>query len=173
MSGALLGDDDVFGASLGGFNALFLAAFDERVSVASTALVGGSLPHVLVNSNEPRIEKSVANVKEELSFDDEQLQDYLAGEIETDTLTVAPHMNADRILMVLANRDKAVPYDSQLKLHEAMGRPQAITLPTGHYTAAAYIFYLRSRVREFFDQKLAEDSPYGTAVIESDFCVDE
>ena len=160
----------VFGASLGAFNALFLAALDERVSVASIALAGGSLPYVLVNSNEPRIEKAVAGVKEELSFDDEQLGEYLAEEIVTDTLLVAPHMHADRVLMVLAKRDKAVPYDSQLNLHDAMGRPQAITLPTGHYTAAAYIFYLRSRVLEFFNQKLADQTSYGTAAIAKDYC---
>ena len=160
----------VFGASLGAFNALYLAALDERVSVASTALVGGSLPYVLLNSNEPRIERSVASVKEELSFDDEQLGEYLTEEIVTDTLLVAPHMHADRVLMVLAKRDKAVPYDSQLNLHDAMGRPQAITLPTGHYTAAAYIFYLRSQVLKFFNQKLADEVSYGTAAIEGDHC---
>jgi len=160
----------VFGVSLGAFNALFLAALDERVNVASIALAGGSLPQVLLNSDEPRIERSVASVKEELSLSDEQLRDYLTEEIVTDTLFVAPHMHADRILMVLAKRDKTVPYDSQLKLYDAMGRPQAITLPTGHYTAAAYIIYVRSRLLKFFNQKLTEEVPYGTAVIKDDYC---
>ena len=154
----------VFGPSLGGFNALFLAAIDERVSVVSPALVGGSLPHVLVTSEERRIKEAVAGAKAELSMDDEQLTKYLTDNIETDTLMIAPHINADRVLMVLAKYDKAVPYDSQLNIREAMGQPQAITLPTGHKTAAAYLFYLRSRVLKFFDRKLAEPREYGTAV---------
>ena len=160
----------VFGASLGGFNALYLSALDERVSVASIALVGGSLSDVLVNSSERRILEAVTEVKKELSLDDEQLMAYLDERIETDTLSIAPHVNADRILMVLAKRDKSVPYTSQLELYEAMGRPEAITLPTGHATTAAYIFYLRSRILRFFDRKLAEPSSSGTAIVSPQGC---
>jgi dienelactone hydrolase len=160
----------VFGASLGGFNALFLAAMDERVSVVSPALVGGSLPDVLVASNERRIVEATETLKTRLSMDDEQLREYLAERIETDTLTVAPHINADRVLMVLTRYDKTVPYDNQLRLRDAMGRPEAITLPTGHISAAAYLFYLRSRVLKFFDRKLSERDGRGTAAIRVDSC---
>ncbi len=160
----------VFGASLGGFNALYLAALDKRVNVASIALVGGSLPYVLLNSNERRIVEAVTGVKNELSFNDEQLMEYLTDKIVTDTLAIAPHVNAERILMILAKFDKTVPYASQLELYEKMGRPQAITLPTGHITAAAYIFYLRSRVSEFFEQKLSAAAKSGTAAISPDYC---
>jgi len=160
----------VFGASLGGFNALFLAAFDARVSVVSPALVGGGLPYVLVSSNERRIKEAVDGVKAELSLDDEQLLRYLEQNIKTDTLSAAPHLNADRVLMVLARFDKAVPYDSQLLLREAIGYPEAVTLPTGHITAAAYLFYLRSRVLKFFDSKLAEENAGGTASITANSC---
>ncbi|MDH4049838.1 MAG: dienelactone hydrolase family protein [Gammaproteobacteria bacterium] len=160
----------VFGASLGGFNALYLSALDERVDVAAIALVGGSLSDVLVNSKERRIVEAVTAVKKELSLDDEQLAAYLDERIETDTLTIAPHVNADRILMVLAKRDKSVPYSSQLELYEAMGRPESITLPTGHATTAAYLFYLRSRILRFFDRKLAAPPAVGTAVVSPQGC---
>ncbi len=160
----------VFGASLGGFNALFLAAMDPRVSVVSPALVGGSLPYVLVNSNERRIVEATDAVRTRLSMDDEQLMDFLSEKIETDTLTVAPHINADRVMMVLTKYDKTVPYDSQLRLRDAMGNPEAITLPTGHNMAAAYLFYLRTRVLKFFDRKLSEPGGRGTAIIPDDAC---
>jgi hypothetical protein len=42
-----------------------------------------------------------------------------------------------------------------------MGNPESITLPTGHVTTAAYLFYLRSRVLEFFDRKLGGRVPGG------------
>jgi dienelactone hydrolase len=161
----------VFGPSLGGFNALFLAAVDERVSVVSPALVGGSLAFVLVTSNERRIKEAVAGAKEKLSMNDEQLMQHLAKNIQTDTLTIAPHINADRVLMVLAKYDKSVPYESQLKLREAMGQPEAFAFPTGHATTAAYLFYLRSKIRKFFDRKLAEPSESGTALIPDDVCM--
>jgi dienelactone hydrolase len=160
----------VFGASLGGFNALYLAAMDARVSVAATALVGGSLPYVLVNSDERRIVEATGAARARLSMDDEQLLDFLADRIETDTLAVAPHVNADRVLMVLTKYDTTVPYDSQLRLRDAMGNPEAITLPTTHNMAALYLFYLRSKILKFFDRKLSEESSHGTAVIPDDLC---
>jgi len=160
----------VFGASLGGFNALYLAAFDERVNVVSPALVGGNLPYVLLSSEERRIKEAVARVKVELSLNDEQLLQYLEQNIKTDTLTIAPHVNADRVLMVLAKFDKVIPYDSQVQLREAMGYPEAITLPTGHMTAAAYLFYLRSRVLKFFDRKLAENFSDRTVAVPAGSC---
>jgi dienelactone hydrolase len=163
----------VFGASLGGFNALYLSAMDPRVSVATTALVGGSLPYVLVNSDERRIVEATDAVKNQLSMDDDQLMDYLTEKIETDVLAVAPHVNADRVLMVLTKYDSTVPYDGQLRLRDAMGNPEAITLPTSHNMAAAYLFYLRSRVLKFFDRKLSEESDHGTAVITDDLCVED
>lgn len=160
----------VFGASLGGFNALYLAAIDPRVKAVSPALVGGSLPYVLVTSDERRIVEATDAVKNQLSMDDDQLMDYLTEKIETDVLAVAPHVNADRVLMVLTKYDSTVPYDSQLRLRDAMGNPEAITLPTSHNMAAAYLFYLRSRVLKFFDRKLSEESDHGTAVIPDNLC---
>jgi dienelactone hydrolase len=163
----------VFGPSLGGFNALFLAAFDERVSVVSPALAGGSLADVLTTSDERRIVRAVDGVKEELGFDTEQLREHLRENIKTDTLAVAPHVNADRVLMVLAKYDDAVPYERQLELRNVMGDPEAITLPTGHITAAAYLFYLRSSVLDFFERKFEETTGHGTAALPEDWCGDD
>jgi dienelactone hydrolase len=160
----------VFGASLGGFNALHLAAIDPRVRVVSPALVGGSLPYVLVTSDERRIVEATEAAKTRLSMDNGQLMDYLTERIETDVLTLAAHMNADRVMMVMTRYDKTVPYDSQLRLRDIMGNPEAITLPTSHNMAAAYLFYLRTRVLKFFDRKLSEASVHGTAVIPDDVC---
>jgi hypothetical protein len=72
--------------------------------------------------------------------------------------------------MLLAKYDKAVPYENQRQLYTAMGQPDAITLPTGHVTAAAYIFYLRSSVLKFFDRELAADATSGTAITDSADC---
>lgn len=160
----------VFGPSLGGFNALFVASLDERVKAVVPALAGGPLSGVLIDSDERRIKEAVDEAKTELSMDDEQLMQHLVDNIQSDPLMLAPHVNANRVLMILAKYDKAVPYESQVRLWQAMGEPEAISLPTGHVTAAAYLFYLRSQVRKFFDRKLAEPDEYGTAVIADGVC---
>jgi hypothetical protein len=161
----------VFGASLGGFNALFLAASDARVRAVAPALVAGNLPFVLTHSNERRIVKAVAGARQDLSLDQEGLERYLEENIKTDPLELAPHIDASKVLMILAKFDKAVPFEKQLELREAMGNPEAITLPTGHITAAAYLFYLRRKVREFFDRKLAvTGEPGGTVSLPAATC---
>lgn len=91
-----------------------------------------------------------------LSLDQEGMASYLQQHIQTDPPALAPHINANRVLMVMANFDKAAPYESQLALNKAMGNTETITIPTGRPNAAAYLFYLRYKVRKFFDRKFGE-----------------
>ena len=149
----------VFGASLGGFNALFLTAADPRVSAAARALVGGDLPYVLTHSTERRIVEAVDDAIAELETDRDGLQEYLEREILSDPMDLARHIDPASVLMVLATFDESVPYEKQLELRAAMRVPAAITLPSGHVTAAFYLLYLRSRVREFFDLQFGRAPP--------------
>ena len=144
----------VFGASLGGFNALFLTATDSRIKASALALVAGDLPFVLTNSSERRINEAADGAMETLQTDSEGLRRYLEQHILSDPMDLAHYVEPDRVLMVLAKFDDSVHYEKQLELHAAMGNPESITLPTGHVTAAAYLFYLRARVLDFFDRKL-------------------
>ena len=143
----------VFGASLGGFNALFLTAADPRVRASAMALVAGDLPYVLSHSTERHIVEAVDEAIAELQIDRDGLHEFLEREILSDPMELARYIDPASVLMVLATFDNAVPYEKQLELRAAMRMPAAITLQSGHITAAFYIFYLRKRVREFFDRK--------------------
>ena len=143
----------VFGASLGGFNALFLAATDSRIGASALALVAGDLPFVLTNSSEGRIIDAADGAMETLQTDRDGLRKYLEAHILSDPLSLARHVDPAHVLMVLAKFDDAVHYEKQLELQAAMGYPESITLPTGHVSTAAYLFYLRSRVLDFFDRQ--------------------
>jgi pimeloyl-ACP methyl ester carboxylesterase len=143
----------VFGASLGGFNALFLAAADERVSASALALVAGDLPFVLVNSSEGRIIDAAEGAMQTLQTDKEGLRQYLQQHILSDPVDLAHYIDPAHVLLVLAKFDDAVHYEKQLELRDAMGDPESITLPTGHVTTAAYLFYLRSSLLDFFNRQ--------------------
>ena len=153
-----------------GFNALYLAAFDDRVRAVVPALVAGDLPYVMTHSNERRIVEAVESARAELSMNADELEAYLDERLETDLLTVAPYADPARILMVIAKRDKAVPYEKQLELRAALGSPEAVYLPTGHVTTAAYLFYLRSRARKFFDHKLADGEGGSVTILPANRC---
>ena len=154
----------VFGASLGGFNALFLTAADKRVRASALALVAGDLPFVLTNSSERRIIEAADGAMETLQTDREGLRQYLEEHIESDPLTLARFVDPERVLLVLAKFDDAVHYEKQLELRDAIGNPEAITLPTGHVTTAAYLFYLRSRVLDFFNRRINGPEPHLASV---------
>ena len=91
---------------------------------------------------------------ETLQTDREGLQQYLEEHILSDPMDLAHYIDPERVLLVLAKFDDAVHYEKQLELQAAMGNPESITLPTGHVSTAAYLFYLRSRVLEFFERTL-------------------
>ena len=142
----------VFGASLGGFNALFLTATDARIGASALALVAGDLPFVLTNSSEGRIIDAADGAMDTLQTDREGLRQYLADHILSDPMDLAHYIDPEQVLLVLAKFDDAVHYEKQLELQAAMGYPESITLPTGHVSTAAYLFYLRSRVLDFFNR---------------------
>ena len=142
----------VFGASLGGFNALFLTATDARIGASALALVAGDLPFVLTNSSEGRIIDAAKGAMDTLQTDSEGLRQYLDDHILSDPMDLAHYIDPAHVLMVLAKFDDAVHYEKQLELQAAIGNPESITLPTGHVSTAAYLFYLRSRVLEFFNR---------------------
>lgn len=160
----------VFGASLGGFNAFFLSALDERVKAVVPALAAADLPYVFANSTENRIAEAFTNVREELDISGEALESRMRERLDTDTAALAPYLDPDRVLMVVAKRDKAVPVAKQLELRELLGTPEAIQLPTGHVTAAAYVLYLRRRILEFFDTTL-EQPGVSVVTLSPDSCL--
>jgi hypothetical protein len=81
------------------------------------------------------------------------VRQYLEEHILSDPMSLARYIDPERVLVVLAKFDDAIHYDKQLELLDAMGNPEAITLPTGHVTTAAYLFYLRSSVLDFFNRQ--------------------
>ncbi len=150
----------VFGASLGGFNSLFLTATDQRVRASALALVAGDLPYVLTHSSEGRVIDAVEDAMETLQTDREGVRQYLDEHIVSDPMSLARYIDPERVLVVLAKFDDAIHYEKQLELLDAMGNPEAITLPTGHVTTAAYLFYLRSSVLDFFNRQFNGPEPF-------------
>jgi fermentation-respiration switch protein FrsA (DUF1100 family) len=145
----------VFGASLGGFNALFLAAADARVRAVVPALAGADLPRVLVASEERRVAKNVDRFQAEREWSEEQMEAYLRSRIESDPLELARYIDARDALMIIARHDDAIPFISQLQLRQALGEPETVFLQSGHVTSLIYLPYLKWKVLDFFKTHLA------------------
>ncbi len=160
----------VFGASLGGFNAFMLSAVDERVKAVVPALAGADLPYIFANSTERRIDEAFSKVMADLELDRADLEAYMRERIETDPEVLARFVDRDRVMMVVARKDTSVPVARQEELRALLGEPQTLYLPTGHNTAAAFIFSIRAKVRKFFDAALAGE-PIPTVAVSPASCL--
>jgi hypothetical protein len=68
---------------------------------------------------------------------------------------LAPRIPRDAVLMFVAERDDSVPTRYQWALWEALGRPEAHVLPTGHYTSILFFLpFLVERTKRFLGARL-------------------
>lgn len=146
----------VFGASMGGIKATLLTALDPRVRASVFALAGGDLPYILTHSSEKAIIRKVEAEKKKRNLSTGELHALLEAEVKTDPLSVAEYVDARRVQMILGVFDTVVPYRTGSELSTAIGGPEMILLPAGHYSSVLFITYVRSAAFEFFERKFAE-----------------
>lgn len=143
------------GASMGALATTVLAAVEPRVRASVIVLGGGDLPDVITRSDEPRVRRYV---RERLAAgvpDVGDLARRISRAVVSDPLALGPHVDARRALVFTARWDEVVPADAQARLHEALGRPEAFTLPTGHYSAAALFPLIMWKAGDFLERTLA------------------
>lgn len=153
----------VFGASMGGIKATLLAALDPRVKAAVFALAGGDLPYILTHSSEKAIIKKIEAEKQRRNLSTEELYALLKAEVKTDPISMAEYVDARRVQMILGVFDTVVPYRKGTELSEAIGGPEMILLPAGHYSSLLFIYYVRGAALDFFERKFAESPAGGRA----------
>ena len=151
-----------FGISAGGIQTAMVAGVDPRYRAHVIALAGGPLADVLVDSSEGKIRALVARGLAAEQTDREGLRARLRGVLRTDPVALARHVDPDAVLLVLATRDRSVPTELGLRLREALGDPETVFVPTGHYGAFFALPRIRSLVLEFLRRRL-EPSPPGGA----------
>lgn len=144
----------VFGISLGGIKSALIAALDNRIKAAVIGLAGGNLPHILIHSQERAIREKIDEMTEKNGLNPEDLYCQLKSEIQTDPIRYARYIDARKVLMVVALFDKIIPAEKGKELIAAIGMPERIYLVSGHYTSLLYIFYIKNKVLNFFNQHL-------------------
>ncbi len=132
-----------FGISMGGMADVITAAVDPRLKAHVVVLAGGSLADILRDSRDRLITKPRARYLAAHSMDLETMHRVLSDEIRTDPLRFAPYVDARRLLMFIALNDPTIGRANALRLWRAVGKPQAIFVPVGHYTSYLYVPYLK------------------------------
>jgi len=148
-----------FGVSMGGIASVITAALEPRLRCHFIALAGGSIPDILMSSNDRLLAKPRARYVAQNHMDLATMDRLLRQEIRTDPMRLAPYVDATRLFMVIALGDRTIGRSNALRLWRALGRPKAIFLPFGHYTTYLTLPYLNYISLRFFNERLMAASP--------------
>jgi hypothetical protein len=117
-------------------------------------MAGGDLGQVVLGSQEPRVLRFVRE-QGERGLEPEALAREIRAAVSPGVLDLAACADARQLLVIGTRRDVDVPFSTQQRLWEALGRPERILLPTGHRTVAVYLPYLLREVARFFERALS------------------
>ena len=145
----------LFGVSMGSIKASLLTALDERVSAAVLGLVAGDIPYILTYSSEPGVKRKRNAYMKEHQITREELYQELKARVECDPMIYAEFMDAANIMMILGRFDTAMPYQKGRMLWQKIGKPELITILSGHITAYPMIPYIKEMATVFYEKRFA------------------
>lgn len=139
------------GISMGGIVTTLLTAVEPGLAGSAMCLAGADLASIMVDSNEPRILKWREWRRDVDGLAGTPLFQELRASLHSDPLRYAPYVATDRVFLVATSFDDVVRPAHQDLLWEALGRPERLSIPLGHYTAALALDPLVSSMADFFD----------------------
>jgi len=162
-----------FGLSMGAIVLNLLMGVDERFRIGVSILGGGNISRMVwqgvMGRGIVRFLRTKGITKRHFY---EVLQDYDAFLEETrrtgdiaepkwewyllDPLTYAHRNSPRRVLMFNGFFDFIIPRASVVELHEALGKPKLIWLPTEHFSVAFFQSMIMKQSLDFFDNYIAE-----------------
>jgi hypothetical protein len=145
-----------FGISYGAIVDAALAAVEPRVKVHVIDLAGGPLAGVMRSSDELGLRRDWNCIRRGHDLSNKQVYEGLQDVIRTDPVKLAPYVERDDVLMLIARFDHSVPTRYQLQLWRALGKPRADFVLLGHYTSILALPAHRLRIMNFFEEKFAE-----------------
>lgn len=145
-----------FGLSIGGMLATVLTAVEPRLDCAVICLAGGDFSRLALEADEIKLERWVKQRCEDDCITPEELQQQIRERFDFDPLRFAPAIDTHRVLYVTARFDGVVPEHSREVLWQALGRPERIDVPFGHYTTILALEWVVSRAASFATARLDE-----------------
>lgn len=145
----------MMGISLGGFIALQLKMNNPDSGRIFLMAVGDEIEAILSRTNAKPFAEVRANQMRDLGIPD--VDAYQREMTSSMTALGKPHQNIfspDDFLLMIPQRDTAVPTKNQLSLWESLERPQVIEMPFGHVHSIAISELIHSRrIVDFFQAR--------------------
>lgn len=145
----------ILGMSIGAIIASLLTESDDHVQAAAYILGGGNLSEIMAAPQGYVKRRLRERIMSQNGMTQEEFQKAAAETLRpVDPLTFAGRLDPKRIFMVNGRFDKVIPYKNAKELWNALGRPDWVVIPTGHYTASFFMPYIRHRISQHFIQRL-------------------
>jgi hypothetical protein len=138
-----------FGISAGGIQNAMVAGVDTRYVAHVFGLAGGPLVDVFQRTDEDDLRGLVKKVEETEGISGDALTERLREVIRTDPVLLAPRVPPEKVLLVISRFDRTVPTDCGECLWRALGRPELVRLPLGHYTAVVALPFVETKTVSF------------------------
>jgi len=143
------------GMSLGAIVGSLTAGVDPRIRSEVLLLGGGDLPGIIFSTSERSYVKMRNRLMEERQISPETLKQDAEKTLATvEPLNYAYRLPPSNILMINAYFDETIPRPYTLALWEKIGKPHLIFVPTGHYTAALFLWYAEAKTYEHLRKTL-------------------
>ena len=142
-----------FGMSFGGIVNFLWAAKDRRLKANVFALIGGNIPEIMVTSRDPLMKGYLNTILKGTGLKKDELQPALEKICTSDPLRYAELISKERTLLILGIFDHVIHFRYGLALWRAIGKPETVFLPLGHYASLLTVPILQWKVLEFFKKK--------------------
>lgn len=158
----------VAGISVGSLMACLLHASDRRISASVLALSGGGLSELLYDSHERDVRRFRKRMVKKHNLDSfDTFQAWVEPYVESvDPSHFAGSLDPDSVLLVSGRFDHVIAPARSRELWTALGQPEWVKLPTGHYTAIPFIWYVAGRAVKHFDRRFDRDISEPTPPVE-------
>ena len=144
----------LFGISMGGIVGVMTAAVEPRVKALVAGLAGGSIADILCHTHDSILTRPRARYLAKQGVTLEALHRRLTDGIRTDPLRLAPYVDGHRVLTIMARLDRTIPRAERLALWRALGQPETLLLPLGHYSSIALVPYVATHALRFYRRTL-------------------
>jgi len=141
-----------FGISFGAVKNVITAGVEPRLKCHVFALAGGSLADIVCYSKMREIRKWRKRIRKKEDISLPQLHQKLSQKIRSDPLTLGEYVDATKTLTFIAVFDRVIPGKYAKNLWQALGKPEVIYLPFGHFASMLTLPYTRVKSLQFFQK---------------------
>ena len=138
------------GVSMGATMNILIASVEPRLSRYVFCLPASHVAHLVMTTKDRSIAKKRREYLRRYGLTPAGAEATLTELLRSEPLRVAGAIDPRRSLAVIALWDRVIGWRNSLDIWRALGRPQTIWLPTGHYTSLFALPYIKLRVLWFF-----------------------